>query len=305
MNKTTYQSAYDRVVSRILEELQNGVIPWRLPYLGSVGLPTNFITKKRYRGINTILLSLSAWQSNFFLTYKQAQELGGNVKKGETGSFVIKVGTHTKTTEDGRESYHFLKGYTVFNLSQCENIPLPEDLSAHIPSRGSQPVEAAEQIIAQMPNPPTLSFGDYPVATYQPSIDQVNMPFQHHFTDNDSYYHTFFHELAHSCAHTKRLNLKFNSNAKSLRYAEEELFAEITSTFVCAATGIIPPDIQNSSAYIAHWLEALSSKDHQKWIIRAASAATKASDYILNTSTTDENTPHETANHDTLQNHHA
>src|SRR5436190_14102458 len=123
---------YEAVTSRIIERIENGVVPWQSPSIARVGFPRNFSTGKLYSGINVFLLGSQEFQSPHFLTFIQAKELGGHVRPGENGFPVIKVGTWTKEveanpeaanqTETAPEKRKFLKLYTVFNACQIEGV---------------------------------------------------------------------------------------------------------------------------------------------------------------------------------------
>ncbi|HEV7511429.1 MAG TPA: ArdC-like ssDNA-binding domain-containing protein [Candidatus Acidoferrum sp.] len=290
------QDIYTEVTNRIIAQLEQGVVPWQSPYFSKVGFPTNYSTGKRYQGINVFLLGSLRYTSPFFLTYKQAQELGGNVRKGERGAFVIKYGTYNKengaapTSEEAAEVRRFLKSYTVFHASQIEGISFPELEAAPEPA-ASAACDRAREIVTAMPNPPAFKEGAA-VPCYRQGSDCVHMPERRFFHSEEAYYSTYFHELAHSTGHASRLARKSLMDNKGIEsqgesrkiYAEEELVAEMGACFVGAHAGIVEPEIQNSASYLQGWIDALKSKDAKSWIIRAASQAQKAADYILNLS---------------------
>lgn len=286
---------YATVTNRIIEQLEQGVVPWQSPYFSQVGFPRNFATQKHYHGINVFLLGSQRYTSPFFLTYLQAQELGGHVRKGEKGSLVVKYGTYAKAEDvaaapagETAPQRGFLKGYTVFNASQIEGISFPEPENApELPATAA--CDRARALAAGMRNPPKFAEGSA-VPCYRRSTDCVNMPERRFFTTEEAYYSTLFHELAHSTGHKSRLARASLMDSKSIdaegesrkTYAEEELVAEMGASFLCAHAGIIEAGIQNSAAYLQGWIDALKSKDGKSWIIRAASQAQKAADYILN-----------------------
>jgi antirestriction protein ArdC len=285
---------YAEVTKRIIEQLEKGVVPWQSPYFAKVGFPKNFSTGKHYRGVNVFLLACLRYTSPYFLTYKQAQELGGHVRKGEKGSLVIKYGTYTKEEkaapagEENAEARRFLKGYTVFNASQIEGIEFPKpDLLAALPVVGS--CDRARAVVAGMPQAPAIHEGTA-IPCYRPSTDTVHMPERGYFTTEEAYYSTLFHELAHSTGHASRLarrsllenkGIDAEGNARKI-YAEEELVAEMGASFLSAHAGIGDAGLENSAAYLQGWIDALKSKDAKGWIIRSASQAQKAADFILN-----------------------
>lgn len=286
---------YEEVTNRIITHLEQGVVPWQSPYFSKVGLPRNFSTQKYYQGINVFLLGSLRFTSPYFLTYIQAKELGGHVRKGEHGHLVIKYGTYTKDDDTGQapheepETRRFLKGYTVFHASQIEGIefPQPENLpDLTITER----TDRAREIVEAMPNPPVITKGSS-VPCYRPARDVVDMPERWFFEKEDGYYSTLFHELVHSTGHASRLarqslleNKGINETGSTGRkvYAEEELVAEMGAAFLNAHAGIIEGEVTNSAAYLQSWIDVLKSKDARGWIIRAASQAQKAANYILN-----------------------
>ena len=287
---------YTQVTDRIIEQLASGVVPWKSPYFSKVGFPRNFSTGRAYQGINVFLLGSQRCTSPFFLTFIQAKELGGHVRKGEKGSLVVKYGTYNKeeegsTAEEG-ETRRFLKAYTVFHASQIEGIefPAPENL----PELSlSEKTDRARAIVAAMPNAPAIREWAA-VPCYRPATDSVHMPEKGFFESEEAYYSTLFHELAHSTGHASRLarkslleNRGIDAAGDTARktYAEEELVAEMGASFLNAHAGIIEEELTNSAAYLQGWIDALQSKDAKGWIIRAASQAQKAAGYILNNQT--------------------
>jgi antirestriction protein ArdC len=290
MKVDVYQAVTDRLVSL----LEQGVVPWRSPYLAKVGIPRNFVSKKPYRGINVFLLSTCRFTSPWFLTFIQAKELGGHVRKGEKGFLVVKYGTFEKEVENGEtgeaeeKKLGYLKTYTVFNASQIEGIefPIQEPLPTFTDSDAS---ELARQIIAGMPKRPEIKEG-FTIPSYVPALDVVQMPEPRYFDQETAYFSTLFHELAHSTGAASRLARKSLLDNKGMFaaenqarkvYAEEELVAEMAASFLNAHAGIIEAEIDNAAAYLAGWLKVLKSNDAKGWIIRAAAQAQKAADFVL------------------------
>ena len=288
------QDIYEQVTNRIIAQLEQGVVPWKSPYFSKVGFPRNFSTGKRYQGINVFLLASLRFTSPYFLTYIQAQQLGGNVRKGERGSLVIKYGTYTKeiedapTPEESEEHRKYLKGYTVFHASQVEGITFPEPENVpELPA--SAACDRARAMVAAMPKAPAMQEGSA-IPCYRPRTDSVHMPERRFFTSEEAYFSTLFHELSHSTGHESRLarasllenkGIDVEGEARKT-YAEEELVAEMGASFLSAHAGIIEAELENSAAYLQGWIDALKSKDAKGWIIRAASHAQKAADFILN-----------------------
>lgn len=271
-----HASVYEIVTSRILAELEKGQVPWRKPWRTLP--PANLISKKPYRGINVFLLALAGFGSQYWLTYRQAQALGGNVRKGEHGAKIVfwKCGRFETETADGETEERksaFLRYYTVFNLEQTEG------LRALLALPPAFPIESAESIAAGMPNPP--AFEQDSRAAYIPSRDTVTMPSRTAFDSQAEYYSTLFHELTHSTGHAKRLAREgFDTPQKfgSESYSREELIAEMGSAMLCGIAGIEQATINNSAAYLQSWIKRL--KADSRLVVSAASAAQKAADYI-------------------------
>ena len=281
---------YTEVTNRIITQLEKGVIPWKSPYFSKVGFPRNFSTGNPYHGINVFLLGSLRYTSPFFLTFLQAKELGGHVRKGEKGSLVIKYGTYTKEAEGeaSDEQRKYLKGYTVFHASQIEGIEFPQPQNVpELPA--SAACDRAREMVAAMPKAPAMHEGSA-VPCYRRGTDSVHMPERRFFNSEEAYYSTLFHELAHSTGHESRLarpslleNKGIDAEGEARKtYAEEELVAEMGASFLCAHAGIIEAELENSAAYLQGWIDALKSKDAKGWIIRAASQAQKAADFVLN-----------------------
>jgi len=224
------------------------------------------------------LLALAGYGSQYWLTYRQAQALGGNVRKGERGTKIVfwkfdKYETETADGEAEERTSAFLRYYTVFNLEQTEGL---KALLALPPAR---PIESAEAIVAGMPNPPAFEQGFR--ASYTPSHDTVTMPSRTAFESQAEYYSTLFHELTHSTGHTKRLAREEFDRPQmfgSESYSREELIAEMGSAMLCGVAGIEQATVANSVAYLKSWIARL--KADSRLVVQAASAAQKAADYI-------------------------
>jgi antirestriction protein ArdC len=290
---------YQTITNRIIEQLEKGVVPWQSPSIAQVGFPRNFSTGKFYGGINVFLLSSHEFQSPLFLTFHQAQELGGHVRQGEKGFPVIKVGSWEKIDEanssiDGEikcEKRRFLKLYTVFNGCQIDGIAFPE-APACVTFTETALAENARQIVAGMPAPPVIHEGRKAFPHYIPDTDTIEMPSRHTFRAEWRYFKTLFHELAHSTGHSSRLNRqtltenrgRFAVGDDKKIYCLEELVAEMTAAFLGAKAGIVEDGFENTAAYLRGWLDVLRVTDHRTWLIKAASEAQKAADYILSVS---------------------
>jgi antirestriction protein ArdC len=278
-----HASVYEIVTSRILAELERGEIPWRKPWRTLP--PANLISKKPYRGINVFLLALAGYGSQYWLTFNQAKQLGGNVRKGEHGTKIIfwkfdKFETETAEGETESRQSAFLRYYTVFNLEQTEG------LKALLALPPAFPIESAEEIVKGMPNSP--AFEQDAQAAYIPSRDTVTMPSRTAFESPAEFYSTLFHELTHATGHGKRLAREgFDSPQKfgSESYSREELIAEMGSAMLCGIAGIEQATIRNSAAYLQSWIKRL--KADSRLVVSAASAAQKAADYIRGESAKD------------------
>lgn len=275
---------YQIVTDRIISILEAGTAPWRKPWnYGNESGPLNLSSKKHYQGINCFLLACSPYASPYWLTFKQAQERGGSVRRGEKGYPVIFWKIYEKedaNAEDGKKNIPVLRYYTVFNLEQIEGITPPaSDMETW---HQHDPIEAAEQVILTMPNRPTVEIGGTQ-ACYSPIRDCVNVPELFRYEQPEEYYCTFFHELAHATGHSSRLNREGITGTHRYGdsvYSREELVAEMCAAFLCGHTGIENATIENSAAYMQNWIKAL--RGDKKLAVIAAAQAQKAADYILN-----------------------
>lgn len=281
MSETVYQVITDRVISL----LEQGTVPWQKPWQGAEQAPQNLVSHKAYRGVNVFLLHAMHYTSPYWLTFKQAQELGGHVRKGEKSCPVV-FWKWLEVERDGeRERVPFLRYYSVFNVAQCDG------LDEHVPTvagdngRAVKSIEAAERIVAGMPKRPEIRQG-LDRAFYSPGGDFVGMPNPGQFRSAEDWHSVLFHELTHATGHESRLARKGVSGTDgewsafgSTPYAKEELVAEMGAAFLCGQAGIVERTLDNSAAYIASWLSRL--KDDPKLVVQAAAQAQKAADFIL------------------------
>jgi antirestriction protein ArdC len=277
---------YDIITEKVIEKLEEGTVPWHRPWIGGE-MPMNLVSKKPYRGINVFMLSCTSFVSPYWLSYKQAKKLGGNVKKGEKSTIVvfwkpIEVDDKDSEEDGKKKTIRLLRYYRVFNVEQCENID--EKKIPKLDTRDDfQSLDKCESIINDMQNKPSIKF-EQQQAFYHPLNDFVNMPKQNTFNSDEEYYSTFFHELTHSTGHKTRLGRhqkeKCNHIFGSKDYSKEELVAEMGAAFLCGLCGIENKTIDNSAAYIKGWLKKL--KDDVKMVVLTAAQAQKAADYILN-----------------------
>jgi antirestriction protein ArdC len=278
-----HQSVYQIVTEQIIKQLESGVAPWRKPWRTEP--PCNLVSGKPYRGVNPVLLAPQGYGSRYWLTFNQANLLGGHVRKGEKSSIVTfwKIGTDkTVVDADGneRQSRPFLlRFYRVFNVEQTEGIA--DKLGIGKASPRIPNLDQCDAIVARMPNLPRIEQDGK--AWYRPSTDVVGMPSRNAFESAEAYYATLFHELTHSTGHSSRIGregIEQLNTFGSESYRREELVAEMGASMLCGVTGIEPVTIANSAAYLKSWIDAL--RGDSKLIISAASAAQKAADYILN-----------------------
>ncbi len=274
------------ITQRIIEKLESGTIPWRKPWSGG-GMPKNFINQKEYRGINPFILGSAGYAYPYFLTFNQAKQSGGNIKKGSKGMPVVFfkfIEKENRANPDKIDKFPLMRYYTVFNIEQTEDIDYSETI-ANIPKLTNfQTQHKAESIIKNMPNKPKCQEIENR-AYYRSKTDTVNMPKKQMFESEPAYYSTYFHELTHSTGHESRLNRKTITDMAAFgnqNYSKEELCAEMGAAMLCGNVGIENQTIENSAAYIAGWLRALRSD--KKFVIQAAALAQKATDYILNRS---------------------
>jgi antirestriction protein ArdC len=291
-------TAYEIVTESIIKQLESGVAPWRKPW--RTEMPANLVSKKQYRGINIFLLASQGYGSRYRITFRQAQALGGSVKKGEHGSKVVfwKIDEYRKenkvTGETENRKSVLLRYYTVFNLEQCEGIKSPDTV------RVIPPIEQCETIVNSMPNRP--GFEQDSRAFYRPSTDTVGMPARSAFDSAEKYYSTFFHELSHSTGHPSRVGregIMEHNPFGSEDYSKEELVAEMGAAMLCGVAGIESRTLDNSASYLQSWINRLRSDS--RLIVSAASQAQKAADYILARAATDsEADPKGETEHETL-----
>lgn len=278
---------YSRVTTKIIADLEAGIRPWLKPWSGeniAAGIPLRHCGTP-YRGINILLLwgeaMAKGFTANTWMTYRQAAELGGHVRKGEQGSLVVYANTITRTEEgaDGTDVEHqipFMKGYTVFNVQQIEGLP-EEYIPQAEPMAEKMPlIEVAETFFAA--SRATFRHGGNR-AFYSPATDIIQLPHPEAFVDAESYAATKGHELVHWTKHQSRLDRDFGRKQWGDEgYAREELVAELGAAFLCAALGITPEVRGDHADYIGNWLEVL--KSDKRAIFTAASHAQRAVDYL-------------------------
>jgi antirestriction protein ArdC len=283
-------SAYEEITTRIIIELEAGRVPWAQPWGAAaakapLAMPTNAATGRGYSGINVLILWGAVIEHGFpaqgWLTYRQALALGGNVRKGECGTTVVYADRFIPDEEkhrarekgDDPQAIPFLKRFTVFNAAQCENLSEAVTLAAP-PAPPGLIEPTVEALIA-------ATGIDFRIggsrAYYDPGNDHVQVPPPQAYFEPINWHRTALHELGHASGHASRLNRDMSGSFGSKAYAFEELVAELSAAFCCASLGIVPT--VRHADYIGSWLEVL--REDNRAIVRAASQASKAADYLL------------------------
>ena len=274
---------YQDVTDAILAQLEAGTKPWQKEWQGAPFTMPRRVTGEHYRGINVLLLWISAQANGFaggqWMTFNQAKKLGGKVRKGSKGTRIvffkqIDVKDRDASSDDETKRIPMLRGYTVFNTDQIDDLPDAYRTPELVPVAGIERDRTAEAALrscgAQIEERGGAAF-------YTPATDTVTMPDFERFTSSGGYLATLAHELCHWTGHKSRLD-RFGKNTTPA-YAFEELVAELGAAFIGSRLGILGDHIDNHSAYLASWLKAL--KDDKRAIFRAASLAQAAADLVL------------------------
>jgi antirestriction protein ArdC len=282
-------SLYDEITDKIIAELEAGRVPWVQPWgttaaKAPLGLPKNGATGRLYSGINVLILWGVVIERSFpaqsWLTFRQALGLGGNVRKGEHGTTVVYADRfipedeRKRAAETGGEpqAIPFLKRFTVFNVAQCEG--LPEQIAVAEPPQPGL-VEPKVEALIKATGIEFRIGGSR--AFYVLSEDYVQVPPPQAYFDPINWHRTALHELGHASGHPSRLNRDLSGAFRSKKYAFEELVAEMNAAFCCASLGIVPT--VRHADYIGSWLEVL--REDNRAVVRAASQASEATDYLL------------------------
>jgi len=281
---------YDEITEKILAELEAGRLPWVQPWgtaaaKAPLAMPKNAATSRAYSGINVLILWGAVIERGFpcqsWLTFRQALSLGGNVRKGERGTTVVYADRFVPDDEKQRaretgeeaQAIPFLKRFTVFNLAQCEG--LPDDLAIVAPP--PEPGLIGPKVEALI----KASGIDFRIggnrAFYVPAHDYVMVPPPQAFFEPINWHRTALHECSHASGAPHRLNRDLSGSFGTKKYAFEEMIAEISAAFCCAALGIVPT--VRHADYIGSWAEVL--REDNRAIVRAASQASKAADWLL------------------------
>lgn len=264
---------YRTVTESIIAELEAGVVPWVRPWKGANLMPTNAATGKRYNGINIPILWYVAekrgYEHNLWCTYRQALELGAQVRKGENAAHIVYTSTYVKVVDETPETSRFLKSYAVFNVAQLDGYAMPVE---KVPNQIVRDAHADQVITATSA---VIHYGGND-ACYIPSQDVIRLPNPDQFKHSSGFYATAFHELGHWSANKTRLDRDLSGRFGTKAYAAEELIAELCSAFLCAAIGI-QGELRHAG-YIGNWIVLL--KDDDRALFTAASKASQAADFI-------------------------
>lgn len=286
-----YSKVYEAVTDQIIAEMEKGIIPWKKGWTAISGA-YNAKSKRYYSFLNQMIVG----KPGAYASFKQWQELGAKIKKGEHAVYIMewfskKITWTSKDTETGEETEKsflrwYPRTYPVFHESQVEGWTAPEMENI----QPAEPIEAAEDLVASFKSFSgikdiiTNEMSDK--AYYSPVLDYIQVPMKEQFDSINEYYSTLFHEMTHSTGHTSRLDRGLNTKLAAFGsndYSKEELTAELGSAMIMARLGIDTPEtFKNSTAYLQSWLKAL--KNDKSLLVSAASYAEAATRYIFNES---------------------
>lgn len=283
-------SLYDEITDKIIAELEAGRVPWVQPWgteaaKAPLSMPRNAASARPYSGINVLILWGAVIERGFagqsWLTFRQALALGGHVRKGERGTTVVyadrfvPAGERRRARETGEvaQAVPFLKRFTVFNTDQCDGLSADVATTAPMPLLGM--IEPQVEALIKATGIDFRIGGNR--AFYMPAEDYVQVPPPAAYFEPINWHRTALHELGHASGHPSRLNRDLGGSYGTKKYAFEELIAELCAAFSCASLGIVPT--VRHADYIGSWLEVL--REDNRAIVRAASQASKAADYLL------------------------
>jgi len=267
---------FEVVTNQMIKQLGEGIIPWRRPWQAC--WPTSYTTNKGYQGINTFLLQ-SQYESPYWITFRQAQKMGGSVRAGEKGRPIIFADRVVKEGQNEKGEFSirilsFIKYYTVFNWCQTKGLAekSPTD-------RDNQQIVSAEELLRR--RSPHIET-DLKKAYYCSHSDAIYLPTLDQFDSSEDYYAAAFHELIHWTGGAGRLSretLRDYHMGTDVR-SQEELTAEMGAAFLCQIAALdTSQTLQNSTAYIGSWLKAL--QNNPKWVLKASKQAREAVEFVL------------------------
>lgn len=283
-------SLYDEITGKIIGELEAGRAPWIQPWgtaaaKAPLAMPRNAATGRHYSGINVLILWGAVIEHGFpgqsWFTFRQALALGGNVRKGERGTTVVYADRfvpddekrRARETDEETQTIPFLKRFTVFNAAQCEG--LPDHVTIVTPPPAPGLIEPRVEALIRATGIDFRIGGNR--AFYVPALDYVQVPPPQAYFEPINWHRTALHELGHATGHPSRLGRDMAGSFGSKKYAFEELVAEINAAFCCASLGIVPT--VRHADYIGSWLDVM--REDNRAIVRAASQANKAADWLL------------------------
>jgi antirestriction protein ArdC len=283
-------SLYEEITDKIIAELEAGRVPWVQPWgtaaaKAQLAIPKNASTTRHYSGVNILILWGAVIERAFtgqsWLTFRQALSMGGHVRKGERGTTVVYADRFVPSDEKRRaaengveaQAIPFLKRFTVFKTDQCEG--LPDEIATAAPPPPPGLIEPTVEALIKATEITFHIGGDR--AFYAPAEDYVQVPPPQAYFEPINWHRTALHELGHATGHRTRLNRDLSGSHGTKKYAFEELVAELSAAFGCASLGIVPT--VRHADYIGPLLEVL--REDNRAIVRAASQASKAADYLL------------------------
>ena len=274
---------YETVTTRILKQLAAGQVPWHKTW--KTGLPKSLSTGREYRGVNILVLGSAEYTSRYWLTFREAQRQGGHVRKGERATPVIYWKWRTpeelakRAEQTGQENVAPCTPFVsaVFNLEQVEGVPAPDD---DLQPRPENRLAVADQMLEVMPDKPEIVHTLTAQPAYSPRLDRITLPHLSQFESADEYFATLYHELVHSTGSPRRLNRFAEAEGDRVeKYSFEELVAEFGAAFLCGFAGIENRHTEELQAsYIEGWARVF--QQDSRVLVRAASAAQRAADYI-------------------------
>lgn len=298
--KETKKDVYQMVTDKFIKALESGEIPWQKPWTEVIDGAYNVVSKKPYSFLNQLMLA----NKGAYATYKQWQDKGGQVKKGEKGEFVVfwKFLRVKEKDEDGEEQVKkipMLRYYNVFHISQVDGV---DDLKKKLEDKAKinkdfNPIEEADKVFNDYIEREGIKYVEEASdrAYYSPSKDLIHLPERTQFKFVEEFYSTLFHETTHSTMKESRCNresAKMLAMFGSETYSKEELVAEMGSGMALNKLGIdTEKSFNNSTAYIQSWLEVL--RNDKKFVVSAAGKAEKAVKYIFNEMETENNSQSE------------
>lgn len=281
------------ITDKIINLLERGTFKTGARWTGSnaTGLPVNAKSGEQYHGINVLVLwaemADKSYASSQWLTYKQAADMGANVRKGEKSVMCVYYRTvgskrdESKADEE-QETYFLAKPFWLFNVAQIDGLPV--DLATAInaePCKSFKPHQEAEQLLVN--SKASINYG-FDSAYYSPSVDKICLPARERFTSESNFYATALHELSHWTGSETRLNRSFGKRFGDDAYAFEELVAELGAAFTVGQLGMIDATVEAHADYVESWIKVL--KNDKSAIFKAASLASRASDFIMSQSST-------------------